>query len=88
MFVRGVCLFVVELLLHFCPDSHQMWTPDRYSKEKFDENVELGGLIGTPHVECALCSNCCIPHYYGHCYIISREEIGDIMQIHIDACAY
>ena len=34
-----VCLFVVELLLHFCPDRLQIWTPDRYSKGKFNEGV-------------------------------------------------
>ena len=30
-------VFIVARLLHFCPDHHQTWTPDRYGKCKFND---------------------------------------------------
>ena len=34
-----VCVFVVELLLHFYPDRNQIWTPDRYGRGTFNEGA-------------------------------------------------
>ena len=42
---RGVCVFVVELLLHFYPDRSQIWTPDRYGRGKCNEGVDWGSEV-------------------------------------------
>ena len=40
-----VCVFVLELLLHFCPDRHQIWTPSTSCEGKFDEGIDLGSKV-------------------------------------------